>query len=142
MIRTSRQQLLSICSPQVLTLNGWQIRVGKSSVRGEDDASRSQSSRSLSTDGIAIDARPCPVDENGTLRFWDSRHVGWSTCANHTAHIMAQSPIAQLTANNMAPVIVVPDPDTPCANAPVSTAYHWHFLSLSSLEENQCFLST
>ena len=72
-----------------------------------------------------MDARLCPVEENGTLRFRGSRHVGWSTCT-HTAHIMAQSPIARIAANKMeAPVTVLPDLVTPCASAPVSTASRW-----------------
>ena len=98
----------------------------------EKETNVSQSSQALSADGIAIDAITCPVDKDGTLRFWGSGHVRLSKCANHSAHIKAQSPIARMTANKMeAPVTVVPDLVTPCASAPVSTASQWLFLGLS-----------
>ena len=98
----------------------------------KNDASGSQSSRALSADGIATDATTCPVDKDGTLRFWGSGCVRWSECANVSAHIMAQSPIARMTANKMeAPVTVLPDLVTPGASAPVSTAYQWLSLDFS-----------
>ena len=68
---------------------------------------------------------------------WNASLLGFWTCrleqvANRSAHIMAQSPIARMTANKMeAPVTVLPDLVTPCASAPVSTASQWLFLGLS-----------
>ena len=108
----------------------------------EKETDVSQSSPALSAEGRGIDTITCPVDKDGTLRFWGSGDVRWSKCIIDFAHIKAQPPIARVTANKMeAPVTVIPDLATLCAGAPRSTASQWLFLGLSLPGEKADLLS-